>query len=52
MGAGQKLDAKLAGFAAIPAAGQKAVTMMSNQKLALSQVFPLRPSTMIPPFGS
>ncbi len=41
MGAGQLLDAKLAVPAAIPAAGQKAMTMMSNQKLALSQVFPL-----------
>jgi hypothetical protein len=52
MGAGKLLDAKLAVPAVIPAAGQKAVSMMSNQKLALSQVFPLGPSTLIPPFSS
>jgi hypothetical protein len=51
MGAGQLLDAKLAEPAVIAAAGQKAVSMMSNQKLALSQAFPLGPSTLIPPFG-
>jgi hypothetical protein len=40
-GEGHLLDTKLTGPAALPAAGQKAVTTMSNQKLALSQVFPL-----------
>jgi len=42
---GQVVDAKMAGLAAFPAAGQKAVTIMSNQTLAPSQVIPLGPST-------
>jgi hypothetical protein len=42
------VDAKPAGLAVIPAAGQKTVTTMSNQILALSQVIPLGPSTTTP----
>lgn len=40
-GADQPLNAGKAGLAAVPAAGQKTVITMSNQMLALSQVFPL-----------
>ena len=41
-------DAKIAGLAALAAAGHQAVTMMSNQTTVLSQVIPRGPSTTIP----